>query len=174
MCIFLYYFQCPCKIFSWGRLKAINLAYLSRKTKKPTKLSIKLQYLHFNFWGSYFWNSCYREVVKSFIQGVLPGIILKIFLILLPMILMAMSKIEGYTSLSSLDRRSATKYYFFILVNVFLGSIITGAAFEQLQRFVEEPPSEWVPTARLNGRHDDMFTDLFLGVLERTNLFVLI
>ncbi|MCD9643172.1 hypothetical protein HAX54_030391 [Datura stramonium] len=82
------------------------------------------------------------EVVKSFIQGVLPGIILKIFLILLPMILMAMSKIEGYTSLSSLDRRSATKYHFFILINVFLGSIITGAAFEQLQRFVEEPPSE--------------------------------
>ncbi|KAM3382437.1 CSC1-like protein isoform X1 [Capsicum galapagoense] len=82
------------------------------------------------------------EVVKSFIQGVLPGIILKIFLALLPMLLMAMSKIEGYTSLSSLDRRSATKYHIFILVNVFLGSIITGAAFEQLQRFVEKPPSE--------------------------------
>ncbi|XP_047252997.1 CSC1-like protein At4g02900 isoform X2 [Capsicum annuum] len=82
------------------------------------------------------------EVVKSFIQGVLPGIILKIFLALLPMLLMAMSKIEGYTSLSSLDRRSATKYHIFILVNVFLGSIITGAAFEQLQRFMEKPPSE--------------------------------
>lgn len=96
---------------------------------------------------AYFWNFYYSEVVKSFIQGVLPGIILKIFLALLPMLLMAMSKIEGYTSLSSLDRRSATKYHIFILVNVFLGSIITGAAFEQLQRFMEKPPSEWVSTA---------------------------
>ncbi|KAI3874665.1 hypothetical protein MKW92_016004 [Papaver armeniacum] len=64
-----------------------------------------------------------KKVVKSVIQGFLPGIALKIFLILLPTILMTMSKIEGYTSLSSLDRRSAAKYHLFVLVNVFLGEI---------------------------------------------------
>ncbi|AQK86108.1 CSC1-like protein [Zea mays] len=50
-----------------------------------------------------------RNSLKSVIQGFLPGIILKIFLILLPTILMAMSKIEGHTSLSGLDRKTATK-----------------------------------------------------------------
>ncbi|EOX94833.1 ERD (early-responsive to dehydration stress) family protein [Theobroma cacao] len=79
---------------------------------------------------------------KSIIQGFLPGIVLKIFLIILPMILMTMSKIEGFSSLSSLDRRSAGKYHLFILVNVFLGSIITGTAFQQLKSFLDQPPTE--------------------------------
>ncbi|PIA36753.1 hypothetical protein AQUCO_03200017v1 [Aquilegia coerulea] len=74
--------------------------------------------------------------IKSFIQGFLPGIALKIFLIVLPAILMLMSKIEGYTAISSLERRSASRYYFFLLINVFLGSIIIGAAFEQLDTFL--------------------------------------
>ncbi|XP_057966644.1 CSC1-like protein At4g02900 isoform X2 [Malania oleifera] len=82
------------------------------------------------------------DVVKSFIQGFLPGIALKIFLIVLPTILMAMSKIEGFASLSSLERRSAGKYHLFILVNVFLGSIITGTAFQQLHNFVNQSPTE--------------------------------
>ncbi|CAN4098199.1 unnamed protein product [Withania somnifera] len=82
------------------------------------------------------------DAVKSFVQGFLPGIVLKIFLIFLPMILMTMSKIEGFTSLSSLDRRSAAKYHLFVIVNVFFGSIITGAAFEQLDRFLHQSPTE--------------------------------
>lgn len=86
----------------------------------------------------------FREKVKSIVQGFLPGIALKIFLILLPSILMTMSKIEGLTSLSSLDRRSAAKYHLFVLVNVFFGSIVTGAAFEQLQSFLNQSPSEYV------------------------------
>jgi hypothetical protein len=86
-----------------------------------------------------------RDVVKSVIQGFLPGIALKIFLILLPKILMTMSKIEGFTSLSSLEKRSAQKYHLFILVNVFLGSIVTGTALQQLHQFIEAPTGEYVP-----------------------------
>ncbi|PIN18178.1 hypothetical protein CDL12_09146 [Handroanthus impetiginosus] len=82
------------------------------------------------------------EKVKSVVQGFLPGIALKIFLLLLPTILMTMSKIEGLVSLSSLDRRSAAKYHLFVLVNVFFGSIITGAAFEQLKSFLNQSPSD--------------------------------
>lgn len=82
------------------------------------------------------------KIIKSFIQGFLPGIALKIFLILLPTILMIMSKIEGFTSLSSLERRSAAKYHLFILVNVFLGSIVTGTALQQLHKFLNQSPTE--------------------------------
>ncbi|KAG4174444.1 hypothetical protein ERO13_A11G120900v2 [Gossypium hirsutum] len=80
--------------------------------------------------------------VRSFIQGFLPGIVLKIFLILLPTILMMMSKVEGFSSCSSLDRRSAGKYHLFLLINVFLGSIITGTAFQQLKTFLHQPLTE--------------------------------
>ncbi|XP_014495664.1 CSC1-like protein At4g02900 [Vigna radiata var. radiata] len=84
--------------------------------------------------------------IKSLIQGFLPGIALKIFLAVLPKILMTMSKVEGYTSLSSLDRRSASKYYLFILINVFLGSVITGTAFQQLQQFLNQTSTEFTKT----------------------------
>ncbi|MBA0560560.1 hypothetical protein Golob_017449, partial [Gossypium lobatum] len=47
------------------------------------------------------------KFIKSFIQGFLPGIALKIFLLFLPTILMMMSKFEGFISLSALERRSA-------------------------------------------------------------------
>ncbi|RLN24505.1 hypothetical protein C2845_PM07G10380 [Panicum miliaceum] len=80
--------------------------------------------------------------IKSFIQGFLPGIALKIFLILLPSILMFMSKVEGLTSISSLERRSASKYYIFIFFNVFLASIIAGSALEQLKIYLQQSANE--------------------------------
>ncbi|KAI3514637.1 hypothetical protein L1887_13219 [Cichorium endivia] len=83
-----------------------------------------------------------KDSVKSVIQGFLPGIVLKIFLIVLPMILMEMSKIEGLTAVSALEARSAGKFHLFLLVNVFLGSIITGTALEQLKEFLNESPSQ--------------------------------
>jgi hypothetical protein len=80
--------------------------------------------------------------IKSFIQGFLPGIALKIFLILLPSILMFMSKVEALTSLSSLERRSASKFYIFIFFNVFLTSIIAGSALEQLQSYLHQSANQ--------------------------------
>ncbi|KAI4367949.1 hypothetical protein MLD38_016569 [Melastoma candidum] len=82
------------------------------------------------------------KIIKSFLQGFLPGLALKIFLIILPSLLMFMSKIEGYISWSMLERKTSAKYYFFMLVNVFLGSIIAGTAFEQLDAFLHQPPTQ--------------------------------
>ncbi|KAI0515852.1 hypothetical protein KFK09_008520 [Dendrobium nobile] len=84
-----------------------------------------------------------RKLIKSFIQGFLPGIALKIFLILLPTILMLMSKFEGFVALSILERKSASKYYLFLLVNVFLGNIITGTAFQQLNTFIHQSVNDF-------------------------------
>ncbi|KAE8654910.1 Calcium permeable stress-gated cation channel 1 [Hibiscus syriacus] len=86
------------------------------------------------------------KFIKSLIQGFLPGIALKIFLIFLPTILMIMSKFEGFISLSSLERRSASRYYIFQFVNVFLGSIITGTAFQQLNNFIHQSTDQYVLT----------------------------
>ncbi|KAI3849053.1 hypothetical protein MKX03_011496 [Papaver bracteatum] len=83
-----------------------------------------------------------KPAIKSLIQGFLPGIALKIFLIVLPTILMFMSKFEGFYSLSSLEKRCASRYYIFKFVNLFLGSIIAGTAFQQLDTFIHKSANQ--------------------------------
>ncbi|GMH22577.1 hypothetical protein Nepgr_024420 [Nepenthes gracilis] len=82
------------------------------------------------------------KFINSFLQGFLPGLALKLFLYFLPGILVLMSKIEGHVAFSALERRAAAKYYYFMLVNVFLGSIVTGTAFQQLHAFLHQSPSQ--------------------------------
>ncbi|GAB4834805.1 hypothetical protein Ancab_033073 [Ancistrocladus abbreviatus] len=82
------------------------------------------------------------KFIKSFLQGFLPGLALKLFLHFLPAILMFMSKFEGHVAVSALERKAASKYYYFMLVNVFLGSIVTGTAFQQLHAFLHESPTQ--------------------------------
>ncbi|KAL1334559.1 calcium permeable stress-gated cation channel 1 [Arachis ipaensis] len=81
--------------------------------------------------------------IKSFIQGFLPGIALKLFLIFLPTILMIMAKFEGFGSISSLERRAAARYYIFNFVNIFLGNLLTGTAFQQLDTFLHQSANEY-------------------------------
>ena len=57
---------------------------------------------------------------------------------------MIMSKFEGFTSISFLERRSASRHYIFNFVNVFLGSIIAGSAFKQLNEFSTLSAKEYV------------------------------
>ncbi|KAL0328759.1 UNVERIFIED_CONTAM: Calcium permeable stress-gated cation channel 1 [Sesamum calycinum] len=83
--------------------------------------------------------------IKSVIQGFLPGIALKIFLIVLPTILMMMSKFEGFLSISALERRAALRYYTFNFVNVFLVSVIAGTAFQQLDSFLHQSANDFPP-----------------------------
>lgn len=59
---------------------------------------------------------------------------------------MIMSKFEGFTSISSLERRAATRYYIFYLVNVFLGSVITGTALDQLKTFLKQSANDYPKT----------------------------
>ncbi|KAL7188034.1 hypothetical protein ACSBR1_037971 [Camellia fascicularis] len=82
------------------------------------------------------------KFVKSVLQGFLPGLALKVFLYILPTVLMIMSKIEGHVALSVLERSASAKYYYFMLVNVFLGSIVTGTAFQQLHAFLHQAPTQ--------------------------------
>ncbi|EFJ23221.1 hypothetical protein SELMODRAFT_150725 [Selaginella moellendorffii] len=82
------------------------------------------------------------KFIKSFLQGFLPGLALKLFLHFLPKLLMFMSKIEGHLALSQLEVSTSAKYYYFMVVNVFFASVIAGAAFEQLKTFFQQSPSQ--------------------------------
>lgn len=77
-----------------------------------------------------------RSFFSSFVQGYLPGLILKGFMLLVPYIVMFLSKCEGHLAYSRLEHEAASKYYYFVVVNVFFGSILTGSAFSQLSTFI--------------------------------------
>jgi predicted small integral membrane protein len=49
---------------------------------------------------------------------------------------MVVSKIEGHLAISKLERRAVAKFYYFMVVNVFFGNILSGYAFQQLKTFV--------------------------------------
>ncbi|KAG6385062.1 hypothetical protein SASPL_153886 [Salvia splendens] len=80
--------------------------------------------------------------IKSMVQGVLPGIALKLFLLALPKILIMIAKLEGLLSISALERISAFRYYIFNFTNVFLVSVIAGTAFEQPDHFLQQSAND--------------------------------
>ena len=65
-------------------------------------------------------------------QGYLPQVVLLIFLALLPTIMLYLSSAEGYASQSQVVRSASSKYFYFIIFNVFLGVTIFGAVFSDL------------------------------------------
>eukprot|EP00897_Mesotaenium_endlicherianum_P000463 jgi/Mesen1/10417/ME000818S09896 len=79
------------------------------------------------------------KIVKGFLQGFLPGLALKLFLLVLPAVLRALSTLEGWVSRSTVERKTAGKFFIFMAVNVFFGNILTGSTFSQLKAMIEEP-----------------------------------
>jgi hypothetical protein len=62
-----------------------------------------------------------------------PGLVLKIFLAVLPMILAAMAKRAGAVSLSEVDFSVVQHFFLFQLVIVFFGTVIASSFFSQAQ-----------------------------------------
>ena len=58
-------------------------------------------------------------------------------MMLVPYISMGLAIAEGFVSSSKIESQAALKYYYFEVVNVFFGSILTGSAFSQLESFLD-------------------------------------
>ncbi|KAJ7567053.1 hypothetical protein O6H91_02G130600 [Diphasiastrum complanatum] len=79
------------------------------------------------------------KVLNTVLQAYLPQLALIIFLALLPSLLMFLSKLEGIVSHSHLVRATAGKYFYFNVVNVFLGVTISGTVFNALKKITKQP-----------------------------------
>lgn len=80
--------------------------------------------------------ACFFSLCFGFIaQAYLPQIALLVFLALLPMLLLALSKAEGLPSQSQIVRAASGKYFYFIIFNVFLGVTVFGAVFANINSF---------------------------------------
>lgn len=81
-------------------------------------------------------------IANSILTGIIPGLALRIFIIILPMLITAMLlKIRGVISSSELDGRLQSGMYIFQFITLFLGSFIAGTFANQFQQILDDPGS---------------------------------
>ncbi|WIA16520.1 hypothetical protein OEZ85_013198 [Tetradesmus obliquus] len=89
--------------------------------------------------------------VTQVLQGILPGLVLKIFLILVPPILKAMARFEGKVSLSEVDFSVVGRFFIFQVFAVFIFNFLLGTVTSDLLsvvnkfREIADEPTKRVP-----------------------------
>nr|CAG8538620.1 1798_t:CDS:10 [Entrophospora candida] len=80
-----------------------------------------------------------NEVLKGLIQGTLPTLAVSLFNIVVPKIMIVLSKRQGFHARSVIEFSTFAKYYFFLLFNVLLAFTIAGAVFTTIQEIIDNP-----------------------------------
>lgn len=81
-------------------------------------------------------------VVKGFIEGFLPGLVIIIFFaILVKFIITPLARAEGQYDVGIVNRSVFNKYFLFLLFNVFLGSVFAAGFFTVIGEVIENPAS---------------------------------
>ncbi|KAM4101280.1 hypothetical protein ACJW30_05G131700 [Castanea mollissima] len=81
------------------------------------------------------------DAIKTVLEAYLPQLALIIFLALLPKFLHFLSKVEGIPSESHVVRASSGKYFYFIVLDVFIGVSVGGTLFRTLKTIEKNPNS---------------------------------
>ncbi|CAK9165256.1 unnamed protein product [Ilex paraguariensis] len=82
-----------------------------------------------------------QDVIKTVLEAYLPQIALIVFLALLPKFLLFLSKAEGIPSESHAIRAASGKYFYFIVLNVFIGVSVGGFIFSKIKTIEKDPSS---------------------------------
>lgn len=77
--------------------------------------------------------------VKTVLEAYLPQLALIVFLALLPKLLLFLSKVEGIPSESHAVRAASGKYFYFTVLNVFIGVTVGGTLFSTFKELEKEP-----------------------------------
>lgn len=77
--------------------------------------------------------------IRTVLEAYLPQIALIVFLAMLPKLLMFLSKAEGIPSESHAVRAASGKYFYFTVLNVFIGVTLGGTLFTTLKEVEDKP-----------------------------------
>ena len=80
-------------------------------------------------------------LVNTALQAFLPQLVLLAFILVLPDLLLKLSKFEGIPSKDLQDRAAAGKFFYFNVLNIFLGVTIAGSLFTSLKGIIDNPQS---------------------------------
>ncbi|KAK4589079.1 hypothetical protein RGQ29_019903 [Quercus rubra] len=81
------------------------------------------------------------DAIKTVLEAYLPQLALIIFLALLPKLLYSLSKAEGIPSEGHVVRAASGKYFYFIVLNVFIGVTVGGTLFSTFKDIKKDPDS---------------------------------
>ncbi|XP_016439858.1 CSC1-like protein ERD4 [Nicotiana tabacum] len=82
-----------------------------------------------------------QKAIKTVLEAYLPQLALIIFLALLPKFLMFLSKAEGIPSESHVTRAASGKYFYFSVLNVFIGVTLAGTLLGAFKSIEKDPNS---------------------------------
>lgn len=82
-----------------------------------------------------------EKAVRTVLEAYLPQLALIIFLALLPKFLLFLSKTEGIPSESHAVRAASGKYFYFSVLNVFIGVTVGGTLFSSFKTIQKDPGS---------------------------------
>ncbi|KAJ1649339.1 phosphate metabolism protein 7 [Dispira simplex] len=83
-------------------------------------------------------NDLPKEVL-GLIQGVLPAIALAVLMMVLPIFLRILSKLEGTVRQSDVELSLVHRYFFFLVVNVFIVSTLAGTIIGAIKPILDDP-----------------------------------
>ena len=81
------------------------------------------------------------KVILGVITGLLPSIMLAVLMALLPIYLRLMSKLSAKVTLSSVELRTQSFYFWFQVIQVFLVTTMTSAATSAVPQIIKNPGS---------------------------------
>ncbi|KAL6546343.1 CSC1-like protein erd4 [Orobanche minor] len=82
-----------------------------------------------------------QPAIKTVLQAYLPQLALIVFLALLPKFLLFLSKAEGIPLESHAERAASGKYFYFSVLNVFIGVTVGSTLFSTLKKIEKHPNS---------------------------------
>lgn len=82
-----------------------------------------------------------QSAIRTVLEAYLPQIALIVFLALLPKLLLFLSKAEGIPSMSHAIRAASGKYFYFTVLNVFIGFTLAGTLYRTLKDIQNDPNS---------------------------------
>ncbi|CAK8530859.1 unnamed protein product [Lathyrus sativus] len=77
--------------------------------------------------------------LRTVLEAYLPQIALIVFLAMLPKLLMFLSRLEGIPTESHVVRAASGKYFYFTVLNVFIGVTLGGTLFETFKQVQDKP-----------------------------------